>query len=491
MTEKTPLIPPRLLEQTTFSASWSFPSVAAVRSLDYDAGRRAGRRRLHLAVFAATMATMSNGFSIGYSSSALPDLRQRMGLNDDQGDWFGSVLNMGAMVGALAGGQLLKLIGRKYTLLAACPVNATGWLCIIAASVPGVLYFGRVVRGFSMGLMSLTVPVFISEISPKDIRGLLLATSTLSFTLGVLLSSVLGKWMGYEWLAISCMIPEVLMALTLPWVADSPRWLLQVNREEDASRSLQFYRGPDVDEEFKAMKANVADTGQFRMSELKQPYLYKPLLYTLLVLFLQQFSGVAVLLVYTRDVFVMSGSTLSAADSSIIMNAVPVLSVGAAAVLTDRLGRRILLLISLAVSGLSLAAVGAFYHFKQIRDEVSFVQSFGWLPLASLCVFFLGFSVGLRPLAYILMGEMLPLRIRSFAAGTLMCFFYACATLTTKEYHDMLTFFGQDGLFWFYGSIMAAGFVMVMVLLPETKGKSLEEIEQLFGKKQEVHSETG
>ncbi|EEC05675.1 Slc2A8 protein, putative [Ixodes scapularis] len=267
MTEKTPLIPPRLLEQTTFSASWSFPSVAAVRSLDYDAGRRAGRRRLHLAVFAATMATMSNGFSIGYSSSALPDLRQRMGLSDDQGDWFGSVLNMGAMFGALVG--------------------------------------------------------------------------------------------------------------------------------------------------------------------------------------------------------------------------------GAAAVLTDRLGRRILLLISLAVSGLSLAAVGAFYHFRQIRDEVSFAQSFGWLPLASLCVFFLGFSVGLRPLAYILMGEMLPLRIRSFAAGTLMCFFYACATLTTKEYHDMLTFFGQDGLFWFYGSIMAAGFVVVMVVLPETKGKSLEEIEQLFGKKQEVHNETG
>ncbi|KAG0432366.1 hypothetical protein HPB47_020946 [Ixodes persulcatus] len=215
------------------------------------------------------------------------------------------------------------------------------------------------------------------------------------------------------------------------------------------------------------MKANVADTGQFRMSELKLPYLYKPLLCTLLVLFLQQFSGVAVLLLYTRDIFVMSGWTLSAADSSIIMNAVPVLSVGAAAVLTDRLGRRILLLVSLAMSGLSLAA------------------SFGWLPLASLCVFFFGFSVGLRPLAYLLMGEMLPLRIRSFAAGTLMCFFYACATLTTKEYHDMLTFFGQDGLFWFYGSIMAAGFVVVMVLLPETKGKSLEEIEQLFGKKQE------
>ncbi|CAN7940779.1 unnamed protein product, partial [Ixodes hexagonus] len=450
--------------------------------------QKAGQRRLLVAVTAAMLASMSYGLAVGYSSPALPDIRQRMGLSDDQSDWFGSLLNIGGLFGALAGGQLIKLIGRKDTLLSATSFNVAGWLCIIAGPVPGVLFLGRIVEGFSMGMRSLTVSVFVSEISPKDIRGLLSATCTLSFTLGVLLSNIMGKWLGYDSLAAACMIPAVLMALTLPWLADSPRWLLQVHRVEAASQALQFYRGPDVDEEFEAMKANVVNAGQFRMSELKQPYIYKPFLCALLALFLQQFSGIAVLLLYTRDIFVMSGWSLSAADSSIIVNAVPVASVGAAVVLTDRLGRRILMLFSLAVSGLSLATVGGFYHFKQIRDDASFAESFGWLPLASLCMFFLGFSVGLRPLPPILMGEMLPLRIRSFAAGILMCLFFACATVTAKEYHDMLAFFGQDGLFWFYGSVMAAGFILVMVLLPETKGKTLEEIEQLFGKKEE-HAE--
>lgn len=446
--------------------------------------QRAGHRRLLVAVAAAMMATMSFGLCVGYSSPALPDMRKRLGWSDDQSDWFGSLLNIGGLFGALAGGQLIKSIGRKFTLLLSAVVNVAGWLCIISGAVPGVLFFGRVLTGVFIGMTSITAPVFVSEVSPKDIRGLLNVMCSMAYTVGVLMAYVMGKWLHYDWLAAASMVPVVLMALILPWLADSPRWLFQVSRDEAGLRALHFYGRSDADEEYKAMRANAAATEKFRLSELKQPHIFKPFMVTLLALFLQQFSGIAVLLLYAYDIFAMAGWTLSAADSSIIVGTVPLVGVGLAVVLTDRLGRRALLLFSLAVSAVSLATLGAFYHLKQIK-EASFVESFGWLPLASLCVFFIGFSVGLRPLPPILMGEMLPLRIKGFATSILMFVFFACATFTTKEYHPMMMFFGQGGIYWFYASFMAVGFVLVMLFLPETKGKTLEDIEKTFGKNQD------
>ncbi|CAN7982470.1 unnamed protein product, partial [Ixodes hexagonus] len=380
-------------------------------------------------------------------------------------------------------GQLVRFIGRKFTLLLSTAVNVAGWLCIVAGTAPGVLFVGRTLTGVFMGMASTTAPVFVSEVSPKEVRGLLNVMCSMSYTVGVLMSYVMGKWLRYDWLAAASMTPVVLMALILPWLADSPRWLFQVGHDEAGLRALQFYGRSNADEEYKAMRASAADTESFRLAELRQPYIYKPFMLTLLALFLQQFSGIAVLLLYSYDIFFMTGWTLSAADSSIIVGSVPLVSMGLAVVLTDRLGRRILLLFSLAMSAVSLVTLGTFFHLKQMRD-VSFVRSFGWLPLASLCVFFLGFSVGLRPLPPILMGEMLPLRIKGFASGILMCFFFACATFTAKMFHPMLTFFGQGGIYWFYASFMAAGFVLVMIFLPETKGKTLEDIEKIFGKSQ-------
>ncbi|CAN8013317.1 unnamed protein product, partial [Ixodes persulcatus] len=484
VTEKSPLLPQRPAQQWTSPVPSSIdPDLVGGSSSGTPdlKTQEAGHRRLLLAVTAAMMATMSYGLSVGYTSPALPDIRQRMDLSDDQSDWFGSLLNIGGIFGALAGGKLIRFIGRKFTLLLATAVSVAGWLCIVSGTVPGVLFFGRALTGAFMGMTSITAPVFVSEVSPKNIRGLLNVMCSMSYSVGVLLAYTMGKWLHYDWLAAASMTPPVLMALILPWLADSPRWLFQVGRDEDALRAIHFYGRSDADEEYKAMRANVDTTERFQLSELKQPYIYMPFMMTLLALFLQQFSGIAVLLLYTYDIFTLAGWKLSAADSSIVVGTVPLVGIALAVVLTDRIGRRILFLFSLAVSAVSLATLGTFYHLKQIRDA-SFVEAFGWLPLASLCVFFLGFSVGLRPLPPILMGELLPIRIKGFASGILMCFFFSCATFTTKEYHPMMTFFGQGGIYWFYASFMVAGFVLVMVFLPETKGKSLEDIETIFGK---------
>ncbi|KAM7315621.1 facilitated trehalose transporter Tret1-like [Ixodes scapularis] len=483
MTESSPLIKHEERSSSTvrhFSISIGSPCEDLSAA---DAAKRAGRRRLILAVSASAMATLSFSMSVGYSSPALPSIRQRMGLSESQSDWFGGLLNFGGMLGSLAGGLSVRSIGGKNTMLFSMGVIITGWICIFAGTVPGVLFTGRLITGVTMGLVSISCPLFVSEVSPKNIRGLLNSLCAMAFSLGILMSYVLGKWLAYDWLAVASIVPAVLTALILPWLAESPRWLLQVGHREAARLALQSYRGFDIHGEFKEMKDNVDNAEEFRLSELKQPSLYWPISIILLVLFLQQFTGVSVLMFYTQDIFAMAGSILSAADSSIIVGTVPLLSVGVAAVLTDRLGRKILLLLSLTMCAVSLAALGTFYHFK-LKGDASFVESLDWLPLSSLCIYFLGFSVGLRPVPPLLMGEMLPLRIKGFASGVLMCFFFACAAVTTLQYHPMLMLFGEDGIFWFYASFAVAGFVLIGAFMRETNGKSLEEIEELFQGKQ-------
>lgn len=232
-------------------------------------------------------------------------------------------------------------------------------------------------------------------------------------------------------------------------------------------------------EEYESMKANALSSVRFSPRELRLPHIYKPLLFCMCALVLQQFSGIVIVLFYTQDIFSAAGLALSAPDSAIVIGAVNLLCVGMSALFVDCLGRRILLLFSLAVSGVSLIVLGVFNHFKIVYGS-GFVDSYGWVPLTSLCIYALGFSVGLSPLPSVLMGEMLPLRIRSLAAGALICLAFSCGSLIAKEYHDMLVFFGEDGIYWFYASFMVVGFVIVAILFPETKGKTLEEIETIF-----------
>ncbi|XP_065307316.1 facilitated trehalose transporter Tret1-like isoform X2 [Dermacentor albipictus] len=441
-----------------------------------------GRLHIFLAELAAVLGATSYGLSVGYSSPALPDMRQRMPLTESQSSWFGSLLNIGALVGGLLGGQSIRYLGRRYTLLLSAVFHIAGWILIATGTAVWMLLLGRTLTGLATGVVALTVPVFVSEVSPKEIRGFLDTVCTMAITFGILMAYVMGKWLHYDVLAAASIIPAVAMTIVLPMLAGSPRWLLQVGRHDSALRALQFYRGPDVAVEFGAMhEAVTADAeSPLTLAELARPWVYKPFLCTLCAFFLQQFSGIVVMLFYTHDIFATAGTGLSAADSTIVVGAVQVVCVGLATQLTDRLGRRPLMLISLAVSGVSLVVLGCFYHYKRTLGP-SFVHSYGWLPLFSLCLYFLGFSVGLSPLPSILMGEMLPLRLKAVATSFLISFYFLCGTLIAKEYNDMLVLVGEDGVYWFYAGFMAVGFVLTAAFLPETKGKTLEEIEEIFG----------
>ncbi|CAN7998528.1 unnamed protein product, partial [Ixodes hexagonus] len=440
------------------------------------------RRRLYLTVASAYLASLSFGFTCTYSAPALPDIRKHMDLSDDDTGWFGSLVTLGAVFGGLVGGQLVNLLGRRGALLLSSAWFAAGWLFIIFGGPTIILLFvGRFLTGFGMGMVALAVPVFISEICPSGVRGLLNTGGNMILTMGILATFVVGKWLDYKWLAICCLAPSIAMAATLPWSKESPRWLLQKGRRKEATEALQFYLGTGIEKELETLEASINNLEVFSLRDLTLPHVYKPFLCTLLPMFMQQFSAVCIILFFANDIFAAAGTTISPEDCTIIVGAIQVVILFVATLLADRLGRKILLLVSSAAASLSLVLLGLCFYFKKTQGD-AFLESYGWLPLASLSLYFVGYSMGLGPLPWVLLGEMLPLRVKGFATGICTAFCFGCGFLVVKEYHDMQVLMGTDGTYWMFAVILAACFFVVLFCVPETKGKSLEEIEHLFGK---------
>ncbi|XP_077563220.1 solute carrier family 2, facilitated glucose transporter member 8-like [Haemaphysalis longicornis] len=438
--------------------------------------------RLYFAVFTAYLASLSFGAACTYSSPTLEELRLAMNFAPEDSSWFGSLLKCGSIFGGVLGGQLVNVLGRRPTLFISCAWFLAGWMCIIFAPSTLLLFAGRALTGVAVGIVTPAVPVFISEICPAHNRGLLVAASNVVVFSGMLLTYILGKWLGYKILAVTLMMPAAAMIFLLLWTKESPRWLLQKGRREAALQSALFYHGPNGKKLFTAIEESVSNTESFRIQELALPYIYKPFLYTLMAMFIQQSSACGVIVVFGNDIFEAAQTPIPASDCVIIMGAVQVLVNVVTMLLADRVGRKILLLSSTLTTSLSLMLLGYSFYLKQHHEE-TFLASYSWLPLAAMVLFFITLGTGLGPLPWVLLGELLPLRVKGFATGFCTAFSFGYTFLLIKEFYRLQELLGVPGTYWLFGALLVVGFVLFAVFLPETKGKTLEEIEQLFGKK--------
>lgn len=170
-----------------------------------------------------------------------------------------------------------------------------------------------------------------------------------------------------------------------------------------------------------------------------------------------------------------AGSTINGNDCTIIVGVVNFLSTFMATVLIDRLGRKILLYISSISMMITLFTLGTFFFVQEYLHYN--VGSFGWLPLVSFVVYVIGFSLGFGPIPWLMMGEILPAKIRGSAASVVTAFNWSCTFLVTLTFNDLLNAIGGYGTFWLFGSITLIGLAFVIIFVPETRGRSLEEIE--------------
>ncbi|KAG7201532.1 hypothetical protein KM043_004283 [Ampulex compressa] len=440
-----------------------------------------------LAALSVSLGSMVVGYSSSYTSPGLVSMQDNatatFEVTEHIGMWIGSIMPLCALFGGIAGGPCIEYLGRRNTILGTALPFIGAWLLIALATDVHMILAGRALCGFGVGIASLSLPVYLGETIQAEVRGTLGLLPTAFGNTGILVCFIAGMYMDWRNLALlgACLpIPFLILMFMIP---ETPRWYISKGKTKKARKSLQWLRGKDADitEELTTVEKihveSERNSTQGAMSEILKKNHFKPLLISLGLMFFQQLSGINAVIFYTVRIFKDAGSSVDENVSTIIVGIVNFISTFVAAAIIDKLGRKILLYISAVSMCLTLFTLGTFFYVKSIGADVA---AFGWIPLLSLIVYVVGFSLGFGPIPWLMMGEILPAKVRGSAASIATGFNWMCTFVVTKTYEDIITGIGAHGTFWLFGSIVVVGFFFVLFCVPETRGRSLEEIEKRF-----------
>nr|XP_005580561.2 solute carrier family 2, facilitated glucose transporter member 6 isoform X2 [Macaca fascicularis] len=401
-------------------------------------------KRVFLATFAAVLGNFSFGYALVYTSPVIPALEHSLDpdlhLTKSQASWFGSVFTLGAAAGGLSAMILNDLLGRKLSIMFSAVPSAAGYALMAGAHGLWMLLLGRMLTGFAGGLTAACIPVYVSEIAPPGVRGALGATPQLMAVFGSLSLYALGLLLPWRWLAVAGEAPVLVMILLLSFMPNSPRFLLSRGRDEEALRALAWLRGTDTDVhwEFEQIQDNVRrQSSRVSWAEARAPHVCRPIAVALLMRLLQQLTGITPILVYLQSIFDSTAVLLPPKDDAAIVGAVRLLSVLIAALTMDLAGRKVLLFVS-------------------------------------------GYAMGWGPITWLLMSEVLPLRARGVASGLCVLASWLTAFVLTKSFLPVVSAFGLQVPFFFFAAICLVSLVFTGCCVPETKGRSLEQIESFF-----------
>ncbi|QSH41515.1 sugar porter family MFS transporter [Lentisphaerota bacterium ZTH] len=422
------------------------------------------------------------GLDQGFINGSLSFIKEEMHLSLIQSQSFASIMHLGCIIGVLFSGWVSKTIGRKRTLV--LTALFFGFFSLLGAFTHDVfvLYASRFALGLAVGYASFVVPLYFSEIAPAKMRGGFIAMYQLMITIGIfaifLSNSVIGTYFQSWRLMLGVIaLPSIVMFLGAMFIPQSPRWLVLRGREDHAKAVLSSIREHEshAEDELNEIKESLdTDTKQGGWKLLKESYFLRVLGLGILLMLLQQFSGINAVIYYSGEIFKKAGAQ-HPAMGTVVIGLINVIFTVVAIKYVDKWGRKPILYSGLTVMTLTLLIIGSL--FKMQENGIVLGNFSSGLMVAACIVYIAAFAMSLGPIMWIICAEIFPLEGRDFGITVTTATCWVACAIVVQFSLSIIHHFGGSALFFLFAICCVLGFSIVRLFTPETKGVSLEHIE--------------
>lgn len=431
-----------------------------------------------------------SGVAISWSSPVLAKLKDQNNLQEnpfgrvvskDEDASISSLLALGAVFGPFLNAFLADKIGRKPTLITLAVPFVAAFLILAYSKIVPLYYIARIVMGAAMGGVYAVTPMYIGEVAEINNRGLLSSSFNVFICSGILFSYVTGPHLSIPMFNVAAaMIPSVFIALCILLVPESPYYLIGVDEVETATRSLKKLRTIDitVSKEIESIRDEINQSSQGHFLDLfRSRGLLKAFVISISLASFQQLSGINIVLFNAQTIFEATGSETSSAISSILIGTVQFGSSFVTPIVVDKLGRKLLLIISGFGMCLAQIPIGLFFYLKETAE----VDEISWLPVASLVLYITVYNCGFGPLPWTIMGELFPPNVKSVASSLRASICWFLGFIITRYFTSVSDSIGMGGSFLLFSGLCLISTIFTFRYVPETKGKSFQEIQKLLG----------
>lgn len=420
------------------------------------------------------------GYDTGVISGAILYIQKEFMLTPQMNGVVVGMVLVGAFLGALISGHLSDYFGRKRLLVIDTMIFIAGSAACALAHDVWLLIMGRFVVGLAIGVSSYSAPLYIAEIAPPKSRGALVSINQLAVAIGILLSYIIDfhfshtqDWRGMFLAGIIPALGLLLGMLVLPY---SPRWMASRGHYQKAEKILRSIRGDVAVAKQELAEIQASLTYQNKSwAELFKPWVRPALLIGVGLALVQQVTGINSILYYAPTIFNSTGilSSSSSIYDTIFVGIVFALFTAIALPLLDRWGRRPMLLTGMSLMAASLLVLSLVFFHTGVTG--TFLK---WSTLVSMMVYIAGFAISLGPIMWLMISEIFPLRMRGLGSSLCTAANWGSNWLVTVTFLSIVEWFGQGTAFFIYFILSLLSLAFVYWFVPETRGVSLEHIEE-------------
>ncbi|XP_060806070.1 facilitated trehalose transporter Tret1-like [Amyelois transitella] len=401
--------------------------------------------------------------------------------------WVASILPLAAISGVPLFVYISDNCGRKIGVFIMAVMEAGCWVIKLSTANVPCLIIARILAGIAAGGSYQLIPVYVKEISQDNIRGMLVSMNTLMQNIGIFVMYAMGAYLDYYtvlWVGLVVSLVSVVASITAP---ESPPYLVKLGKYEEAEKTLAFLRGLDVNDkvvqnEMDYMKEKDSEVKEqpdvTLVTIFKQKYSRTGLLIIMIIISTQAMNGTYSIFTYASTIMKASGVTLSPELQTLSIPIVMIVGSFVSISCVEKIGRKIILATGFALAAIGLIGIGTVLTVQYQGGSMP-----GWMPISSIILTVWCYSAGVLPMPYVIMSEMFNFHIRARVSGCICCYAWFITFLQLFIFTPVSNLIGMHNMMFCFSGVNLIGVLIALLIVPETKGKSVDEIEKILANK--------